>query len=1567
MTTDAFETPVSKKYLMDICSVKFKSGFDTHNKFVSQLVKKSYWESNGEPSPVTFEVNEDTTPFSPERGHQSSIISVASCKIPLNSTQLNYSLQENSDKEFLELSTVSLDGSRKLDLPPLVDLQQTASKPRALVTASKRKLADKDKDIGQESSDCHVAKKRMAQRDMGMAACPLLDLEQSDQNFRISSSGSENKLPKSRLPVASKSRISSPGASGILEASSLDHTMKSRSRISDVEKGHLTDKEGMGLPKLDLLLAENLDHDAMQVSCELSVCQAIPPMQTHSVGKKVPSPDKTEADQKRRRTLAADIPEEYGLDSSAVTVAIRVRPLNSREHELNTKSVISVTGQETIVFNPESQQKFSFVYDFSFWSCDPQDRSYASQEVVYRKLAQPLLKRVLQGYNVCLFAYGQTGSGKSYTMMGYGDEAGVIPRFCEKIFLKSICVDCNSVTYHIEMSYFEVYNERIHDLLTSDKEQSKAKASSWLQLGNKQRATASTGMNEKSSRSHSVFTLVVTQTKRETLDGEIYEHTMRSHVNLVDLAGSERSSTAQTTGVRLKEGASINKSLMTLGKVICALSEASHSKKKPFIPYRDSVLTWLLKESLGGNSKTAMIATVSPAAVSLEETLSTLRYAKQARKIVNVAKINEDPSSRIIRDLKAEIEKLRAMQQNFQGIDALKCEADLQEIFILKQKLLEQEQEMNRVEAEWKEKLALAELRKMEEAKELQKAGISLKVDNRLPNLVNLNEDPQLSEMLLYIIKEGETKVGRLMAGSDFDIQLTGALIAEHHCLITNKEGTVTLTPTPEAETYLNGKLITEPVTLHHGDRVVLGGQHYFRFNHPLEVQKNQKASEGSCTSKEMPPHDFEFAKNELIEAQNQRIEAEVDEAWQHTQQEILLGLQAAKDAAQKDLSDPHERYEDGLCAFQDEMEEELNPKQEKLSHEVKEKRSKIHLKKLLLACKAESLSQEFEETRLRHCKFMEALELEKAKLSQEVADLKQAQASRGEEQQMIPQQGNPKWTSLRLSLLLQEANAISRGLKKHTVFTRYESPCLNNGLPSLYIKVTNTKLRIFTIWNLEKFEFKLISMRELYQGVYEGSGDQLFYDPSDSWDADGACQSPRRRRSSLTRRYSDSCWDKAFRDVGSLVEPGCAAACKHLISTALEGLEVASGTRHLLDKLLLDLCTIVDSVKTITESYRDLHRMSHGTPEKVPDPSIYLSAATSVYSMVTTLQICQMLITDVCVQKTHLKILSSEVKMLGGSLALLIHGCENDIESIVEESQKKIHQSSLVIASQLGGLVVSMGPKGSFTMMEKCSLEQAELINDSLKIALVEGAHGCVENQISESLLLTDNLHAQICLELPGKVTEEAKKALVCVTSSFKAFMKKISSMWELLTLSKRPIPDVLPDKLFLLCQTLYSLLTDLQTGLKQTVEMTPKHLKAWNTPDLQILKPHLQSLPKAAETLTKTLDVLCVEVHQELHDPIADDYWAAMNKEAELAAQEFFTSVKELLKLLERLRGVDCPDSGSWIQKHKKMPPSARWEPSIQLWVRSGTAVRDVVAKLNYQSLSQQGWSPENRRTIS
>jgi len=256
--------------------------------------------------------------------------------------------------------------------------------------------------------------------------------------------------------------------------------------------------------------------------------------------------------------------------------------------------------------------------------------------------------------------------------MGEGDNQGVVPQFAKELYDRTEGTADEQTTYKVQVSYYEIYNEKIYDLLASVRLKTKTKlrvrehpvmgpyvedlstyvATSyadiehWINLGNRFRATAATGMNDRSSRSHSVFTIMLTQTS--VLEGE--EHSKVSRINLIDLAGSERSSVAQTTGQRLREGASINRSLHTLGKVISLLSEKSTGKrKKVYIPYRDSTLTWLLKESLGGNSKTAMIATISPADLHHDESLSTLRYAQQARTIINVARINEDPNARIIR------------------------------------------------------------------------------------------------------------------------------------------------------------------------------------------------------------------------------------------------------------------------------------------------------------------------------------------------------------------------------------------------------------------------------------------------------------------------------------------------------------------------------------------------------------------------------------------------------------------------------------------------------------------------------------------------------------------------------------------------------------------------------------------------------------------------------------------------------------------------------------------------------------------------------------------------------
>ena len=335
----------------------------------------------------------------------------------------------------------------------------------------------------------------------------------------------------------------------------------------------------------------------------------------------------------------------------------------------------------------------TFNFDHVFWTA-------TGQAEIYRTMAQPLVDSLLGGYNVCLFGYGQTGSGKTYTMMG-GDstvESGIIPRFYNDLLNRIQQMTDNGLieATNCEISYFEVYNERIYDLLTPPPKVEKPKrplfstspyqpppkpkpslqiressergvfipglttrtvshqadADQCLRAGNEQRATASTGMNEKSSRSHSIFQISL---KLKGLNGQ---KSINCRANLIDLAGSERSDRAGTSGMRLKEGAAINKSLLTLGKVISTLAE-NKSGSTEWVPYRDSILTHLLRDSLGGNSQTAMIATVSCAASCKDETLSTLHYAQKAKAIVNNAKVNEEEEAATIRELQKEIELLK--------------------------------------------------------------------------------------------------------------------------------------------------------------------------------------------------------------------------------------------------------------------------------------------------------------------------------------------------------------------------------------------------------------------------------------------------------------------------------------------------------------------------------------------------------------------------------------------------------------------------------------------------------------------------------------------------------------------------------------------------------------------------------------------------------------------------------------------------------------------------------------------------------------------------------------------
>ena len=282
------------------------------------------------------------------------------------------------------------------------------------------------------------------------------------------------------------------------------------------------------------------------------------------------------------------------------------------------------------------------------------------------------------GYNGTVFAYGQTGCGKSYTMVGVDDtneQPGVIPRSFDDIF------DHISVTegtkFLVQASYLEIYNEEVRDLLGKDvkrkldlkehpdrgvyvsglsmhKVHNRQELEKVMAMGSKNRSMGATLMNVDSSRSHCIFTIDIEMFSVDE-DGE--EKLRAGKMNLVDLAGSERQSKTGATGDRLKEATKINLSLSALGNVISALVDG----KAKHIPYRDSKLTRLLQSSLGGNTKTLMVACISPADNNYDETLSTLRYANRAKNIKNKPRINEDPKDALLREYQEEIKKLKIM------------------------------------------------------------------------------------------------------------------------------------------------------------------------------------------------------------------------------------------------------------------------------------------------------------------------------------------------------------------------------------------------------------------------------------------------------------------------------------------------------------------------------------------------------------------------------------------------------------------------------------------------------------------------------------------------------------------------------------------------------------------------------------------------------------------------------------------------------------------------------------------------------------------------------------------
>ncbi|XP_065164826.1 kinesin-like protein unc-104 isoform X4 [Atheta coriaria] len=656
---------------------------------------------------------------------------------------------------------------------------------------------------------------------------------------------------------------------------------------------------------------------------------------------------------------------------SSVKVAVRVRPFNNREIGRECKCIIEMGGNTTVIANPKGppgskEDKKSFNFDYSYWSHNEDDPEFSSQSIVYKDIGEEMLEHSFEGYNVCIFAYGQTGAGKSYTMMGRQEEGqeGIIPQICKDLFKRIRDTSNAEIKYSVEVSYMEIYCERVRDLLNPKnkgnlrvrehpllgpyvEDLSKLAVTSYEDIhdlideGNKARTVAATNMNETSSRSHAVFTIFFTQQRYDETTDLCTEKV--SKISLVDLAGSERADSTGAKGTRLKEGANINKSLTTLGKVISALAEIASknkkSKKADFIPYRDSVLTWLLRENLGGNSKTAMIAAISPADINYDETLSTLRYADRAKQIVCKAIVNEDANAKLIRELKEEIQKLRELLKQ-EGIEVHEGAEEVTRnnkennenhrmrtaSTTIAEEAVDQLQASEKLIAElnetWEEKLKRTEAIRIQREAVFAEMGVAVKEDGitvgvfspkRTPHLVNLNEDPSMSECLIYYIKDGATRVGSAEANLPQDVQLSGSHIKPEHCTFENKDGVITLTPMNGALIYVNGREVIEPIVLKTGSRVILGKNHVFRFNNPdapREKRENSSPAE---------PVDWNYAQIELLEKQGVDLKAEMEKRLLNLEEQY----RKEKETADQLFEEQRKCYEARIDALQKQVEEQ--------------------------------------------------------------------------------------------------------------------------------------------------------------------------------------------------------------------------------------------------------------------------------------------------------------------------------------------------------------------------------------------------------------------------------------------------------------------------------------------------------------------------------------------------------------------------------------------------------------------------------------------------------------------
>eukprot|EP00933_Yihiella_yeosuensis_P045776 TRINITY_DN4119_c0_g3_i1.p1 TRINITY_DN4119_c0_g3~~TRINITY_DN4119_c0_g3_i1.p1 ORF type:complete len:1259 (+),score=239.54 TRINITY_DN4119_c0_g3_i1:38-3814(+) len=595
------------------------------------------------------------------------------------------------------------------------------------------------------------------------------------------------------------------------------------------------------------------------------------------------------------------------MSTECIRVAVRVRPLNELELKSGSEHAVTVLedGQTVQVkIGPGERQQEgtkNFTFDYTFSSIDPSSSHYASQAKVFSELGADLLTSALDGYNSCLFAYGQTGSGKSYTMMGYPNDPGVILRAVEDLFAKrNACQQSqDGGEIRVWVSFVEIYNEQLRDLLDPGRPgstggepqnlrimdhpelgtivpglveapcQTARDARKLIKFGLRKRVTSATVMNGASSRSHAVFTLKVQRLLGHGKDGG--QEAMTARINLVDLAGSERHKSMHD-GTTFREGCAINQSLSALALVIKELSEAQTQRlkrmkskdavlavaqqhlqngitqctSKEVVPFRSSKLTFLLRDSLAGNSRTRMVAAVSPSSCNVEETLSTIRFATSVKQVRTVRVQNVEQKKNVVGRLQAEIRRLKTvLAGRGMEVDALGV-GEVQEEIVARERLLQQMKKSYDLQLE---EAAMLENTRTEV---LQQQGLSCAeidevfgIEKDTPYLLNMSDDPSLSGCLMYFLRSGKsTSIGRHVEN---DIVLEGLGIKDFLCSIRNEDQRKLSISLPSQDVTakprvgVNGALLKREEgnshQLSHNDRIIFGRAYAMRLVVPLEQQ----------------------------------------------------------------------------------------------------------------------------------------------------------------------------------------------------------------------------------------------------------------------------------------------------------------------------------------------------------------------------------------------------------------------------------------------------------------------------------------------------------------------------------------------------------------------------------------------------------------------------------------------------------------------------------------------------------------------------------------------------------